>query len=71
MMEKSFIELFNEALKTPFTGWGFSFIKDRIENEPLPRDYEKIVDKYITKSQTILDGNRRGRTIGKDYSKTY
>lgn len=39
-MKKTFDELFYEALKTPFSGWDFGFIENRIENESLPWDYK-------------------------------
>ena len=54
-MDKSFDELFDDAIKADFSGWDFGFTKGRIENEPLPWDYEQIVDEYLPNSQVMLD----------------
>jgi len=44
-----------EYEKIPFQGWDFSQIKDSWENEALPWDYRKIVNKYLSLDLELLD----------------
>ncbi len=41
--------------KHAFTGWDFSYIQNRMKQEPLSWNYRDIVDKYRENSQKLLD----------------
>lgn len=38
-----------------FKGWDFSYINNRVKDEPLPWDYKETVKSYISDSKKILD----------------
>ncbi|GIO26309.1 methyltransferase domain-containing protein [Ornithinibacillus bavariensis] len=41
--------------KVKFKGWDFSHIKDGWENETLPWDYARIINKYLSSDLELLD----------------
>lgn len=60
--------------KIKFSGWDFSYIKDSWENETLPWDYAKIVNKYLSADLELLDMGTGGGefllTLNHPYEKT-
>jgi SAM-dependent methyltransferase len=52
--KKFFNFLINEA-EHPISGWNFSYIRDRIVNDPLPWSYTSILIPLIRKSTSLLD----------------
>lgn len=41
--------------QAPFSGWDFSYIKNRLKTEQLPWDYKKEAKKLIKKATAVLD----------------
>lgn len=48
-------ELLREAERTPFLGWDFSWLGDRLVTSPLPWDFTAIVEDALGKAQRALD----------------
>lgn len=44
-----------EEERKSFSGWDFSYINERIVEEPLPWNYQKIVKEYLKPSHKLLD----------------
>jgi SAM-dependent methyltransferase len=55
MARKQFEELIAEAERQPFEGWDFSYVKDRMVEEPLPWDYPAIVRERLDGVSALLD----------------
>lgn len=57
-----------------FSGWDFSYLKGRWENENLPWNYQKIVSSYLKDSMELLDMGTGGGefilTLGHPFEKT-
>lgn len=53
--EARFNQLIKEALKQPFSGWDFSYIRDRWQASPAPWDYETIVRGHLADTTSLLD----------------
>jgi SAM-dependent methyltransferase len=49
------VAFWREEEQRPFTGWDFSYIKDRMIEEPLPWSYEAIVRELMVKATAVLD----------------
>lgn len=52
---KRFDELIAEAERQPFSGWDFSYVKDRMIVPPLPWDYLVEVAQRLKRVSTLLD----------------
>lgn len=52
---KDFESLLAEAEVQPFTGWDFSWIKNRVNSRPLPWNYANLVHKHAKSSPDMLD----------------
>ena len=56
-------------------GWDFSFLYDKLEEEPMPWDYKTLIEKYLTKEHTLLDIETGGGefllSLSHPYEKTY
>lgn len=48
-------ELWKQEEEKGFTGWDFSYINNRIEEEKLPWDYKQIVSAYLKSNDKLLD----------------
>ena len=55
MNKKTFNQLVNEALEQSFSGWDFSFLEGRLEEENIPWDYLEIVHKMVKDAKNLLD----------------
>ena len=47
--------IYLEDAKHPFSGWDFSYIKDRIVSEPLTWSYHSIILPFVRKAKALLD----------------
>jgi SAM-dependent methyltransferase len=61
--QKSFDELVDEALSIPFSGWDFSFIKDRWITNPPEWDYSAIARVYMQGITCMLDQETGGGEV--------
>ena len=50
-----FNKLTAEALQAPFSGWDFSFLRDRWSEIELPWDYKQRVLELMQNASTMLD----------------
>ncbi len=48
---------------TPFTGWDFSYLKDRVIDEKPPWNYEELAKEYMSKSKALLDMGTGGGEV--------
>ncbi|MEM9949977.1 MAG: class I SAM-dependent methyltransferase [Chloroflexota bacterium] len=55
MLDEKFDQLINEALSQPFSGWDFSHIHDRWQNDNPPWDYKAIVEEHLSQVDSLLD----------------
>jgi SAM-dependent methyltransferase len=62
-MQKSFDELVNEALCLPFSGWDFSFIKDRWITNPPTWDYPAMARFHMQGISRMLDQDTGGGEV--------
>lgn len=53
-LEESF-QFFLEDSLHPFSGWDFSYIKDRIVTAPITWSYPSIIIPYVRKTNSLLD----------------
>ncbi|MFW9923550.1 MAG: class I SAM-dependent methyltransferase [Candidatus Thorarchaeota archaeon] len=53
-LEKNFQFFLNDSLH-PFSGWDFTYIKDRIVTEPITWSYPSIILPYIRQVNSLLD----------------
>jgi hypothetical protein len=44
-----------DEYEKPFSGWDFSYLKGKMEEDPLPWDYRSIISKAINESKCMLD----------------
>jgi len=58
-----FDKLLDLALSQELTGWDFSWLDARVEEEPLPWDYETLARRLIANSQSVLDVDTGGGEI--------
>lgn len=57
---RSFDELIDEATAAPLEGWDFSFLRGRVETEPLPWSYEHLAAGLVTRARRVLDVDTGG-----------
>lgn len=61
--------------KKSFQGWDFSYINNRISEEPLPWDYDQIVRHYLKEESLLLDMGTGGGeyllSLNHPYHNTY
>jgi hypothetical protein len=55
MARKQFEELITEAERQPFESWDFSYVKDRMVEQPLPWDYLEAVGERLDDVSALLD----------------
>ena len=55
-----FDRLVSAAWNQPFTGWDFSYLQGRIQEEPLSWDYRQLAQTEIGRSQSMLDMDTGG-----------
>ncbi len=53
--ESQFDQLINDALAQDFSGWDFTYVKDRWREGELPWDYAHIVRERIPSAKSMLD----------------
>lgn len=51
----SALDLLEEAARTPFRGWDFSWLSDRISVEPPPWSFDDVVAGLIVHAGDMLD----------------
>jgi SAM-dependent methyltransferase len=54
-MHNDFEQLVHDAEQASFSGWEFSFLHERLIEEPLPWDYPRLVRQQIPAAQAMLD----------------
>ncbi|MBI4033526.1 methyltransferase domain-containing protein [Candidatus Saccharibacteria bacterium] len=54
-LKRPFEDLLVEAGNHPTAGWDFSWLGKRLETEPLPWDFRRIVEKHAGGAQSMLD----------------
>ena len=47
--------LLDEAERQPFVGWDFSWLRGRLDSQPLPWDYTATVVEHARSSPDLLD----------------
>jgi hypothetical protein len=47
--------LLDEAERQPFVGWDFSWLRGRLDSQPLPWDYTATVVEHARNSSDLLD----------------
>lgn len=57
---QSFDELIDEGTSAPLEGWDFSFLRGRVETEPLPWSYEHLAAGLVASAHRILDVDTGG-----------
>ena len=55
-----FERLVSAAWDQPFSGWDFSYLQGRIQEEPLSWDYRQLAQAEISRSQSMLDMDTGG-----------
>jgi SAM-dependent methyltransferase len=55
-----FDELVDEAGSAPIEGWDFSFLRGRVEAEPLPWRYEELAADLVATARRVLDVDTGG-----------
>jgi SAM-dependent methyltransferase len=55
MKDRSFEQLVAEAERQPFTGWDFSFIRDRWHEDATSWDYAALIRRYLASVARVLD----------------
>jgi 2-polyprenyl-3-methyl-5-hydroxy-6-metoxy-1,4-benzoquinol methylase len=53
-------EYLTKEYNAPFTGWDFSYLDGRMEQDSLPWDYKNIVEKNIFGQEALLDMDTGG-----------
>src|SRR2546426_6995804 len=57
--------LLEEAARQPFVGWDFSWLRGRLDSQPLPWDYTASVVEHARSSPDLLDlGTGGGEWLG-------
>lgn len=51
----SLLEWLRAEERRPFRGWDFSYIRGRVQEEPLPWSYEEIARAALPSASTLLD----------------
>ncbi len=57
---KTFDEFVDEATSAPVEGWDFSYLRGRIEDEPLAWSYPELAAGLIARSRRVLDVDTGG-----------
>jgi SAM-dependent methyltransferase len=65
LAERSFDELMDEAMRAPFEGWNFSFLRGRTEYEPLPWDYARVVGDLVGDRPLLDLGTGGGEVLSR------
>ncbi len=52
---KESFDIYLEDAKHPFSGWNFSYLKDRIVTEPLIWSYPSVILPFVRKTDSLLD----------------
>src|SRR2546425_12161877 len=47
--------LLDEAERQPFVGWDFSWLRGRLDSQPLPWDYTATIAEHARSSPDLLD----------------
>ena len=55
MKNESLIDLFKREQDAPFSGWDFTHIASRMQEDPLPWNYKRIIEDNLTDEITMLD----------------
>ena len=55
MKTRTFEQLIDEALEQAFSGWDFSFLEGRLEEEDIPWNYLEIVHNMVKGAHNLLD----------------
>lgn len=48
-------KIYVEDAESPFSGWDFSYIRDRLVTEPLPWSYSSIIIPYLRTAKALFD----------------
>ena len=54
-MKPTFEDLIRKAEEAHFSGWDFSWLNDRLAEDPLPWDYRRILLDYLPSAAALLD----------------
>ena len=52
---EALIVFWKEEEKRPFSGWDFSYVQDRIQEDPLPWSYDEFVRGLMVEATAVLD----------------
>ena len=63
-----FEKYLEEAEKTSFSGWDFSYLTDRMVSSPLSWNYHDIVLPYLRETETMLDMGTGGGEVLSEFS---
>jgi hypothetical protein len=58
--DRSFLDRLTQVEQEPFEGWNFSFLHGRMVAEPLPWNYESLVQQALPHAQSLLDMDTGG-----------
>ena len=65
MTQKQFEALISEALSQDFTGWDFSWLRNRWSEAEPSRHYDQIVQNRVGQVETLLDMGTGGGSLQK------
>jgi SAM-dependent methyltransferase len=57
---KDLYEYLTKEYSTHFSGWDFSYLNGRMEEDTIPWNYKNIVENYLCGKETLLDMNTGG-----------
>lgn len=60
---EALIAFWKEEEKRPFSGWDFSYVRDRIQEDPLPWSYNELVRELMMQKTAVLDTSTGGGEV--------
>jgi 2-polyprenyl-3-methyl-5-hydroxy-6-metoxy-1,4-benzoquinol methylase len=57
---KNLYEYLTKEYNAPFSGWDFSYLNGRMEEDAIPWNYKEMVEKNLSKEKVLLDMDTGG-----------